>query len=303
MSIDDKNSTTNNEEDSLNFLKDAKIPFTESKEDIWQQMEGTGMFEEEPIKADISYSRPFLLRISKTSWAMAASITIMLGIGLFMRFYSTTVESSRGEQDVCILPDASKVLLNADTKVSFHPYWWNMDRSVQMEGEAFFDVEKGQKFTVYSDNGTTSVHGTSFNISTREDGYKVYCKTGKVEVRTGKSKAIIITPNMSVSWIPGTETLVQSNVTDQAIEWKNGKFSFTATSLKSVFEEIERQYNVTITSKLPLDFSEFKYTGYFEKSKSSESTIGLICESFNLTYKKKSASDNIYIISLAEAHD
>ena len=82
---------------------------------------------------------------------------------------------------VVTLPDNSIVTLRGGSELSYAPYWWFADRSLQFEGEAFFDVEKGSSFTVQSDNGVTQVLGTSFSIYANDENYEVFCKTGKVK--------------------------------------------------------------------------------------------------------------------------
>jgi len=62
-----------------------------------------------------------------------------------MRFYTQTITVPKGHHLVAQLPDGSTVDLNADTKLSYHPYWWRFARTVNFEGEGFFKVKKGKK--------------------------------------------------------------------------------------------------------------------------------------------------------------
>ena len=95
-----------------------------------------------------------------------------------------------------ILPDGSIAQLNGSSTLKYHPYWWNISRNISLEGEAFFEVAKGSKFSVESKNGTTSVLGTSFNIYARSNQYEVVCVTGKVWVENATGEvSTIITPN------------------------------------------------------------------------------------------------------------
>lgn len=259
------------------LLKNVKPPFKQSKEEIWNEM-----FEnlEEAKETKIIQFKPL-------NFGIAASITLFILFGLTAKFYTKTVISDTNNQLTHILPDGSTVNLNAETQLSYHPYWWNFEREVKMEGEAFFEVEKGSKFSVISSLGRTSVLGTSFNINSRH-GYEVVCKTGKVKVESHNQETLL-TPNQKVKLAEGT--LIKSELNNIKIQWMNGEFEFTSEKLKYVFEEIERQYgidlqyNSTIGNKV--------YTGFFNKNKNIDTTLSLICESFELNFKK---DKNTYIV-------
>lgn len=76
------------------------------------------------------------------------------------------------------LPDGSVVRLNSVSRLSYKPLGWYFSRSAELSGEAFFEVEKGSKFTIYSMLGSTSVLGTSFNNVTARD----FSKRGKQDI-------------------------------------------------------------------------------------------------------------------------
>ncbi len=138
------------------------VEWGESKEDIWAKMEAQ-MQHSNPNGRVISLNRSIL------QWAVAAVILILVGTTAFMRFYTEWSLVPDGEHRIVELPDHSKVHLNAGSEVGYHPYWWAFSREVQFEGEAYFEVEKGNRFQVESGNGTTTVLGTSFNIYARDE--------------------------------------------------------------------------------------------------------------------------------------
>lgn len=61
-------------------------------------------------------------------------------------------------------------------------------------------------------------------------------------------------------------------------------FIFTAASLKSVLQEIERQYNIKIKTQPDFDFT---YTGNFNKSISEKEVLDLVCTTLELKFEVK----------------
>ena len=116
---------------------------------------------------------------SKTAWfKYAASIAAMLLIGFFI-FNNVNdnleiVETVAQNQIEFNLPDASNVTLNLASTITYDAANWNDNRSLNLNGEAFFKVSKGQKFTVNTPSVTVEVLGTQFNVYQRN---KFFCST------------------------------------------------------------------------------------------------------------------------------
>jgi ferric-dicitrate binding protein FerR (iron transport regulator) len=65
------------------------------------------------------------------------------------------------------LPDGSKVVLNANSKLEYPPGFSNNTREVYLDGEAYFDIahDPGKPFIVHTGSISTRVLGTAFNIN------------------------------------------------------------------------------------------------------------------------------------------
>jgi len=237
--------------------------------------------------------RSLMFNFSLNKWAVAASILILFATGSFLRFYSVKVQSPNGQHLVAELPDQSKVDLNAQSTLTYFPFWWKITRIVKLEGEGFFEVQKGKKFTVRSSKGSTQVVGTSFNIFAREEIYKVTCVTGSVKVKSKTGYEAILKPNSKAEIQPGGKINVSENIeTYPEISWKQNIFLFTATPVVQVFREIERQYGVIIDAQP--DHSSL-YTGNFTKDQSVEETLSYVCPALGLKYVRKSSGEFLII--------
>ncbi|MGQ1891096.1 FecR family protein [Thermophagus sp. OGC60D27] len=267
----------NNEEMWPGKLPDLDLSYRKSKEDVWREL-SHAIDSKQTISPEIN--------LFARMWRpIAASVIILLGMTLFGRFYTKEITSDVGQHITAVLPDGSKMILNAGSGVSYHPFWWRFDRKVELQGEAFFEVKKGKRFDVVSRNGITTVLGTSFNIYARNDHYQVTCYTGKVRVISlVNGHALNIIPGEQASLnSDGSFRLAKLKDSEEPVSWMNNMFVFTGTPLHLVFEEIERQYAVKIGFDPGI---EYLYTGNFTRNQPVEQVLQMVCRPYGLDFEK-----------------
>lgn len=258
------------------LFSDLRVEYNRSKKDVWADMQT--MLEDEPGTAPGDAG---LFTLTWRRMSLAASVLLLIGAALFARFYTVSYEVGAGAKASMELPDGSMVHLNAVSSATYAPYAWRFRRSVALEGEAFFEVEKGRRFVVVSDNGTTEVLGTSFNIYARGSSYEVFCATGKVKVRHG-DREVILSPGDFAELDQGEGLNTSTLETDDAVlAWRGNRFVYNTTPLTKVLQDMERQYAVAI--ELNVEHPEtLHYTGLFERSVSAKDALQIICYSFDL---------------------
>lgn len=219
----------------------------------------------------------------KYPMAIAASISLLL-VALYFSirlFIPNIVETGQAQYKSVELPDHSKITLNADSKVKYNPVSWYWDRRVSLEGEAFFEVEKGSDFIVSTKSGQVRVLGTSFNVKERENLFRVDCKTGTVEVSVETQK-VILQKNESADLNVLNNKLAKVEKANKYVAtWKKGYFNFDAESLENVVAEMERQYNINIDLKTN---KNYLFTGYFPKG-NVENSLETVCSALGLEYR------------------
>lgn len=189
------------------------------------------------------------LRITKNHWwkplSIAASIALLLGMFWLLQGNSslTEVDTSIAERITVDLLDGSKVKLSAETELSWNEDNYLSNRRIEMQGEAFFEVEKGEKFTVESPLGSVEVLGTSFNVYSRNNTFRVACRTGKVRVTLKDGYSEILTPGKQIELIDGKHI---SRTINQEELWIYGHKYLKDIQLSSLVEEVERQFDVKI---------------------------------------------------------
>lgn len=216
--------------------------------------------------------------------ATAAAILLLVGFFVFNPFGNniSTFETQLAQQENILLPDGSEILLNHQSKVDFNTKKWDENRTVNLEGEAFFKVKKGSQFQVVSDNGTVTVLGTSFNIYTRDEIFEVSCHTGKVEVKSNK-QVVQLTPSQKSSLEAGQLKKTTFEV-DENPSWKKGLSRFDAVSLARVVQGLETQFDIDIQVN-NIDTQE-TFTGAF-LHKDVETALKMVFEPMGISYEIK----------------
>lgn len=220
--------------------------------------------------------------------AVAASVAIIFGIFFFLDS-DTTYETSYGEQLAVVLPDGSEVMLNAKSILSLDEEDWKEgNRNLSLEGEGYFKVQKGSKFSVETSSGTVSVLGTQFNVKKLDKLFEVRCFEGKVSV-VNTTDSEILTPGKGYRKLTN-KTSVKINFEDISPSWISGESVFEATSLDIIFKELEVQYNVSFDLN-KIDTNQL-YSGGFT-NKNLEVALQTVCLPMQLKYK---IEDNTKII-------
>ncbi len=177
--------------------------------------------------------------------------------------YNTLV-TPRGGQYFVELSDGSKVWLNAASSLRYPARFTEGDRSVELTGEAYFEIAKAYKTGAGGDQekvpfivnikkekekypGKVEVLGTHFNIKAYNDDDEIRATLleGSVKVSEG-SKSVIIAPGQQ-AMIGGGSIAVASNVdTDEIVSWKNGVTSFSNADIRTIMRNVSRWYDVNV---------------------------------------------------------
>jgi len=181
----------------------------------------------------------------KSFLKVAAVLVVMLTSSYFLFFNNTKSYSTDiAQTEVFNLPDNSEVILNAQSQLSFNKKKWNKSRTLNLDGEAFFKVTKGEKFTVTTDVGSIQVLGTQFNVKERVNYFEVKCYEGSVSVTYDKKK-VVLTPGKSFRVI-SNEVVLSEDFNAKNPSWLTKESSFNNVPLWQVIDELEIQYNIII---------------------------------------------------------
>jgi ferric-dicitrate binding protein FerR (iron transport regulator) len=189
-----------------------------------------------------------------------------------------TLSTPRGGQYQLVLPDGSKVWLNAASSIRFPTAFAGNEREVELTGEAYFEIttlrlSSGEKmpFRVViapsssgESRGEVEVLGTHFNVNAYND--EEFIRTtlleGKVKVTSGAARRDQPAVNNKQSAIlaPGQQAVITSSKggaiktindadTEGAVAWKNGLFYFDDVNIEAIMRQLSRWYQVQVVYK------------------------------------------------------
>ncbi|WP_316819208.1 FecR family protein [Pedobacter nyackensis] len=194
-----------------------------------------------------------------------------------------TLTTSRGQTYSVLLPDGTKVWINAASELR---YMANLiedgRRVVNLKGEAYFEVSKDQRhpFIVRSQGQEVEVLGTHFNINAYEN--EPYISTtlleGSIRLHTS-ARQQILKPGQQAQNTSGNLQIRPAHL-DNITDWKEGDFSFKNVDFLAALRKIERWYNVEMIydKSLPKDLQA---GGWISRKKSLSSVLDFI-ESANM---------------------
>lgn len=187
----------------------------------------------------------------KTNWfkpflRIVAALAICFSVYYFTTTTDTRIATITSEKTNLMLPDASMVTLNAKSTLTYNAKKWEDNRNLDLEGEAFFKVIKGEKFTVNTTQGNITVLGTEFNVNNRDGLFKVTCYEGSVKVTSG-IKSSVLKPGDIFLILDGKYIATEKENLNKP-KWLNNESGFVSMPLKYVLKEFERQYKLKIDS-------------------------------------------------------
>ena len=210
--------------------------------------------------------------------------------------YYNVVSTARSRQYEVILPDGSYVWLNAASAIRFPASFSNKERSVELLGEAWFDVQHADKvpFVIHSGNLTTSVMGTAFDIKAYpgEQSMTVAVQRGKVKVQSGNNLLATLEKGQQVK-VTANAGAVQSNIDTAIIAgWKRGDLYYKDERLIDIITDLQRVFNASIQIK-KASLKEEITTVSFNKNTGLAKALAIICR---ITDASFSVNNGIYTI-------
>ncbi|MBN1598094.1 MAG: FecR domain-containing protein [Bacteroidales bacterium] len=223
---------------------------------------------------------------------IAAAVIIALGI-LFIvkdKLIEKTVKTRFAETKEVVLPDGSKVTLNANSKISYKKNFILEERLISLKGEAFFEVEKNPDipFVISVNEAEIKVLGTSFNVRAYKsmDNIEVTVKEGLVSLYEKKQeqKKVLASAGEKAEYNRNLKVVKkQLNQNKNYNAWKTRIMIFENDSLSGIVNTIGQVYHKNITIKNP-ELNSCTLTTTFENKDLNtvlevlESTLDIVVE-------------------------
>jgi transmembrane sensor len=173
-----------------------------------------------------------------------------------------TMRTPKGRQFQMVLPDGSKVWLNAASSIHYPTMFVGDERLVEITGEAYFEVahNASKPFKVKVNEATTiEVLGTHFNINaySNEETVNTTLLEGAVRIAGANSKTVLVPGQQARTSGDGNSKVVNAVNTGKVVAWKNGVFDFEDASLEEVMRQLERWYDIEVVYEKNIPKLEF----------------------------------------------
>lgn len=169
-----------------------------------------------------------------------------------------TMATPKGRQFQLVLPDGSKVWLNAASSIRYPVVFAKNERKVELTGEAYFEVahDKARPFRVQTPNQVVQALGTGFNVNAYENEglEKTTLIEGRVSVTTSvrepagnHPRSVILNPGQQAVIDQHKQAVrVSNDQTEAAVAWKNGYFYLENMPFDQVMKQLERWYDIQV---------------------------------------------------------
>jgi transmembrane sensor len=198
-----------------------------------------------------------------------------------------TIATPRGGQWSVILPDGTRVMLDATSSIKYPLKFIGKERNVDVTGQAYFEVAHNPKmpFRVRTANQVIEVLGTHFNVNvyTDEPDSRVTLLEGRVKISKGINTAIL-KPGQQAITANGTNNISVKKVdADNFVAWKTGRFYFNNADIETVMRQLSRWYDVQVSYKGTIPQQQFN--GDIQRNLKATQLLDILSNYYNIPFK------------------
>jgi ferric-dicitrate binding protein FerR (iron transport regulator) len=210
--------------------------------------------EEEQLRQEMWRQISPQIRVAKTFYlnaARAAAVALLLawvGLTYFLVREQpakiTEIITKAGEKKTVTLQDGTILSINAGSTIRI-----TAERTLSiLDGEVFFDVKGDPRkaFTVESGPLTTTVLGTSFNITAYKALHNL--SVGVVSGKVSVNGYGILAKNQALVYDKQTGTGKIDSLDPNTLEWQHGKLLLNDVSFDEMVVMMQKNFGITITA-------------------------------------------------------
>ncbi|MBN8854588.1 MAG: hypothetical protein BGO55_21905 [Sphingobacteriales bacterium 50-39] len=167
-----------------------------------------------------------------------------------------TLTTPRGRRTSVLLSDGTRVWLNAASSIRYPTVFSGKNRTVEVSGEAYFEVAKGPAMPfIVRTMGSSSrlpveiqVLGTSFNITAYSDDDEISTTLteGSVKVINGAAAVLMAPGQQMVAKDKGKLEPNPGVDVEKVVAWKDGYFLFHNDDLPTIMKQLSRWYDIEV---------------------------------------------------------
>ena len=225
---------------------------------------------------------------------MKYAAAVVLGIGISLStLYLTNQENlvtSKGEKSYLQLPDGTKVWLNSCTTLEYAENYGHSNRSIYLDGEAYFEVAKNKDlpFVVKANGIDVKAIGTAFNVSAYMEDSQLTTTlfNGKVAVQPTLTKQEVLLEPNQVAVYDKSRNKIEVVPYDKKLfaQWRGGFLSFEMMYLQDITKLLERNYNVIFRYENQ-GIKKLRFSGSFRNNEDLSEILNVIKTNTGIRYQ------------------
>jgi ferric-dicitrate binding protein FerR (iron transport regulator) len=199
------------------------------------------------------------------------------------------IKVPRGGEYTVVLSDGSRVYLNAMSSLRYPVNFQADSRTVELTGEAYFEVKKSETaFVVSTKDAKIEVLGTSFNVSTypEDEIVRTTLVEGRVKIQLNEGgKEMVLNPSEQMAFNRvGKELSISKVDVNSYIAWKEGLFYFKDWQLKDIMSYLSRWYDFKVEYQNK-NIQTLRFGGKFDRYGDLKSILNLFEQTGKISAK------------------
>ena len=233
---------------------------------------------------------------------MKYAAAVVLGIGVSLStLYLTNQENlstvgnyklvtSKGEKSYLQLPDGTRVWLISCTTLEYAENYGHSNRSIYLDGEAYFEVAKNKDlpFVVKANGIDVKAIGTAFNVSAYMEDSQLTTTlfNGKVAVQPTLTKQEVLLEPNQVAVYDKSRNKIEVVPYDKKLfaQWRGGFLSFKMMYLQDITKLLERNYNVVFRYENQ-GIKKLRFSGSFRNNEDLSEILNVIKTNTGIRYQ------------------
>lgn len=250
-------------------------------------------------------STPWRRLITELVRIAAIALLLIGGKFLFESLHHTetplryqTLYVPSGQRVELILPDSTKVWLNAHSRLVYPVTFQENGREVELDGEAYFDVRHNESspFVVKTGKMDIRVLGTEFNVSAYSElpEFEIALLKGHIELKSKEVSRMYPMQAGEQVWYKEGRYVVSRIENMDYFKWKEGLLCFNNQPIEEIIDKLCLYYDVRIEVGSQ-SFLKERYSGKFRVKDGVEQVLKVLQLEHTFTYTKDTESNRITI--------
>ena len=200
------------------------------------------------------------ITVKKKNDGMLEYVVSQIATGNMQKPSFNTITTPRGGEYQLVLPDGTKVWLNAASSLKFPSAFTGKSRDVELTGEAYFEVAKNKErpFRVKFNNSEIEVLGTHFDVKAYKDDEEARATLleGSIKITKNNEQRILLPGQQATESDKKGLKISAANI-EEAVAWKNGFFIFHDLDIQSIMRTAARWYDIDVNYQGNLTNKQF----------------------------------------------